>query len=271
MSPLASRVLFGLPLAAVAIFAVVRGGWLMTGLGLVAGVIATHEFCRMTRSLRPLAPAAFAGVVALIVTIHVGGLVWSLAPLLATLLVAFWLSVVAEVRQTAIVQIAVTLFGVVWIGYGIGFLIAIRDIDQPSPWSTWLVLAVLLGVWASDIFAYLGGRVFGRRKLARVISPNKTIEGLLIGLLFGTAVGFVALYNQPGSDPISPADAALIAFSVAVVAPVGDLFESYLKRDAGIKDTGRVLGGHGGVLDRIDALLFAGTVAYFVALALGRA
>ena len=270
MSPLASRILFALPLAALAIFAVVRGGWLMTGLGLVAGVIAMHEFCRMTRAQRPLAPAGFAGVVAVILVIHAGGLVWSIAALGGTLLVAFWLSAIAEVRQTAIVQIAVTLFGVVWIGYGIGFLIAIRDIDQPSPWSTWLLLAVLLGVWASDIFAYLGGRLFGRRKLARVISPNKTVEGLVIGLVLGTAVGFVALYDQPASDPISPAGAAMIAFAVAVMAPIGDLFESYLKRDAGIKDTGRLLGGHGGVLDRIDALLFAGTAAYFVALALGR-
>jgi phosphatidate cytidylyltransferase len=89
--------------------------------------------------------------------------------------------------------------------------------------------------------------------------------------VFGAAGAFFALYGQPDEDPISALNALEFAVAIAVMSPIGDLFESYLKRDMGVKDTGRVLGGHGGVLDRMDALLFAGAAAYFVALALGRA
>jgi phosphatidate cytidylyltransferase len=81
---------------------------------------------------------------------------------------------------------------------------------------------------------------------------------------------FLTLYNQPSQDPISPLNALEFAVAIAAASPVGDLFESYLKRDMGVKDTGRLLGGHGGVLDRIDGLLFAGAAAFFVALALHR-
>jgi phosphatidate cytidylyltransferase len=271
VNALASRILVAVPLAVVAILAVVAGGWPMVGLAVVGAVVAMHEFGQMTRDLRPLTIGGFAGVIAIIVTIHEGGLVWSLLPLMATLLVTFWLSAVADVRQTATVQLAVTLFGVVWIGYGIGFLVALRDIEQNSGWGETLLIAVLIGVWMSDIFAYVGGRMFGRRKLAREISPNKTVEGLLIGLLVGTATVFFWLYGRPVDDPISPLNAFEFALAIGITSPVGDLFESYLKRDWGVKDVGRLLGGHGGVLDRIDALLFAGAAAYFVALALDRA
>jgi phosphatidate cytidylyltransferase len=270
MNPLMSRVLVAVPLAVVAILAVVSGGWPMVGLAVLGAVVAFHEFGSMTRELRPLTIAGFAGVSGLIVTIHEGGLVWSLLPLLLTLLAAFWLSAIADVRQTATVQLAVTLFGVVWIGYGIGFLVAVRDVQQQSGWGETLLIAVLIGVWMSDIFAYVGGRMFGRRRLAREISPNKTVEGFLIGLLVATAAVFFWLYGQPADDPISPLNALEFALAIGLASPVGDLFESYLKRDWGVKDVGRLLGGHGGVLDRIDALLFAGTAAYFVALALGR-
>jgi len=271
VSSLVSRIVFAVPLAIVALYAVWVGGWLMTGLGVVGGLIAMHEYCGMTRELRPLTVAGFAGVAGVVIAVHRGGLVWGLAVLMAALVLAFWLSAVADVRQRATVQLSVTLFGITWIGYGIGFLIALRDIPASGGWGRTLLLAVLLGVWASDIFAYAGGRLIGRRKLAAEISPNKTVEGLIVGLVMGLAVAWLVLYNQPKHDPISPLDALLVAASIAIASPVGDLFESYLKRDMGVKDTGHLLGGHGGVLDRIDALLFAGAAAYFVALALGRA
>jgi len=270
VSGLGGRILVAVPLAVVAIAAVLIGGWPVVVVAVAVGIVAVHEFATMCRTLRPLVPAAFAGVVAIIVTTHQGGLLWSLAPLLGTLLLAFWLSAIADVRQAAVVQLGVTMLGVVWIGFGLASLVALRDISDPSRWGTELVIAVLLGVWVSDSFAYVGGRLFGRRRLASQISPNKTVEGLVIGFLLGVATVFLALYDQPKGDPISALNALEFAVAVAAAAPIGDLFESYLKRDMGIKDTGRLLGGHGGVLDRIDGLLFAGTAAYFVALALGR-
>jgi phosphatidate cytidylyltransferase len=271
VSQLASRVLIAIPLVAYAIWAVYAGGWVMVAGAVVAAVLALHEFYAMTRELRPLVPAGFAGVALLLVGIHEGGSAWAVAPLLATLVLAFWLSAVAEVRQRASVQLAVTLFGVVWVGYGLGFLVAIRDIPGPGAWGRQLLLAVFLGVWLSDTAAYGVGRMFGRRRLASQISPNKTVEGLVAGLAVGFATVFFTIYHYPNSVPLSPLHTLEVAAAVAVAAPVGDLFESYLKRDMGVKDTGHILGGHGGVLDRIDALLFAGTAAYFVALAIGRA
>jgi phosphatidate cytidylyltransferase len=270
VSNLTSRILIALVLAPVAIYAVVAGGWPMTLLALAAATIGIHEYCVITRDQRPLTIAGFVGVAGIIVAMHQGGLAWSIAALFGTLLVAFWFSAVADVRQSAVVQISVTLFGVVWIGLGLAFLVAIRDIPAPDQWGKWLVLGVLVGVWTSDIAAYVGGRLLGRHKLAKVISPNKTVEGLLIGVLTGTAAAFVVIYKQPDADPVANGHALLIALAIALASPLGDLFESYVKRDAGIKDSGRLLGGHGGVLDRIDALLFAGVAAYVMALAVGR-
>jgi phosphatidate cytidylyltransferase len=271
VSNLTSRVLVAVVLAPVAIAAVVAGGWPMALLGIAVAVIGIHEYCLLTRDQRPLTIAGFVGVTTIVVAVEQGGLVWSLAAVFGTLLLAFWLSAIAEVHQSAVVQLAVTLFGVVWIGYGIGFLVALREIPVPHEWGKWLVVGVLIGVWGSDIAAYVGGRAFGRHKLANTISPNKTVEGLAIGMAVGTVAAFIAIYKQPDAAPVANGDALLIALAIAVAAPVGDLFESYLKRDAGIKDSGRLLGGHGGVLDRVDALLFAGIAAYMAALAVGRA
>jgi phosphatidate cytidylyltransferase len=271
VSQLASRVLLAVPLAGLTIYAVLRGGWIVALPAAAAAVIASHEFAAMTRHLRPLTPVGLVGAPAVVVAVHQGGIVWGTAPLAATLVAAFWLSAVAEVRQSATVQLSVTTLGVVWIGLGFGFLVAIRDIGGPSGWGRELLLAVLLGVWGSDIAAYGAGRLVGRRKLAEQISPNKTVEGLVAGIVVGVAVVFFTLYHQPHADPLAPLHALELGLAVAVAAPAGDLFESYLKRDAGIKDTGRLLGAHGGMLDRVDALLWAAPAAYFVALAIGRA
>ena len=271
MNQLASRVLLAVPLAALTVYAVLRGGWVVAVPAAIAAVIASHEFSAMTRHLRPLTPVAVIGAAAVVVGVHRGGIAWATAPLAVTLVAAFWLSAVAEVRQSAAVQLSVTTLGVVWIGLGFGFVVAIRDIPAPSGWGRELLLAVLLGVWGSDMAAYAAGRVLGRRKLAEQISPNKTIEGLIAGLIVGVAIVFFTLYHQPHSDPLTPLHALELGLAVAIAAPAGDLFESYLKRDAGIKDSGRLLGAHGGMLDRVDALLWAAPAAYFVALAIGRA
>ena len=132
---------------------------------------------------------------------------------------------------------------------------------------TWLSLAVMLGTWASDIFAYFGGRLLGRHRLAPAISPKKTVEGFVIGLAAGIFTTWVTLYREGFTNP----QALLVGVGVALAAPLGDLFESFLKRDLGVKDSGTLLAGHGGVLDRIDALLFAGPAALAIVALLGKA
>jgi phosphatidate cytidylyltransferase len=144
--------------------------------------------------------------------------------------------------------------------------------------SPWILLATAALVWIADIAAYFAGRRFGKNKLAPAVSPGKTWEGAYGGLaavaLYGIAL---ALVSRSGSDPLGaifapaaglPAIAAMLG--LAALSIVGDLLESWMKRGAGRKDSSSLLPGHGGVLDRIDALLFAGAAAYFVALALHR-
>lgn len=264
MTPLASRVLIAIPLLVAAIYAAYVGGWVLAGGGIVVGILALHEFYAMTRQYRPLIPAGFAGLVVAIAAIHLGGVQWAGVAIPGVLLLAFWLSAVSEVRQSATAQLAVTVLGVVWIGYGLGFLVAVRDIPGPDDWGRELLLGVLIGAWVSDTAAYLFGRMFGRRRLASQISPNKTVEGLVAGLVFGFAAVFFTVYHEPTAVPLAPIHAVELALAVTIAAPLGDLFESYLKRDMGVKDTGTVLGGHGGVLDRIDSLLACAPVVWLL-------
>ena len=124
----------------------------------------------------------------------------------------------------------------------------------------------LHATFVGDSFAYFGGRLYGRTRIAPQISPGKTLEGLIAGIVGGTlAFWFAGLYQ----DWLTGPDALLMGLVVAVVAPVGDLFESLIKRDLEVKDTGRFFGAHGGVLDRLDAVLFTIVAGYYAAVALG--
>jgi phosphatidate cytidylyltransferase len=125
---------------------------------------------------------------------------------------------------------------------------------------------LLLSVWAGDTAAFFVGGLVGRHKLAPKISPGKTWEGFVAGTAATIFVAFVALYDDR-HEFLSIGQSLLLGLAIAAAAPLGDLFESLLKRDMGVKDTGRMLGGHGGVLDRIDAPLFASIAAYYVILA----
>src|ERR1019366_10288146 len=131
-----------------------------------------------------------------------------------------------------------------------------------------VAFTVLLTVWAADTFAYLAGRLLGRHKLAPSLSPGKTWEGFVVGSLVGVFVSFVALYDTRHTY-LTIWESVVLGLVVVLAAAAGDLFESMLKRDMQVKDTGRLLGGHGGVLDRIDALLFAAPAAYFLVLGFG--
>ena len=124
-----------------------------------------------------------------------------------------------------------------------------------------IIIDVLVGTFAGDTGAYLGGRMFGATPMAPTISPNKTTEGLGIGFIVGVAaVWFAGLYQ----NWLSGVDALALGVAVCAAAPVGDLFESYLKREAGTKDTGTLFGAHGGALDRLDALLFSVVMGFYV-------
>ena len=259
MTPLASRVLvaaIGLPVVLALVYA---GGWWLFALAAVAAVLALHEYSLMTRSLRPVILAAYAGSILSLLGARLGGLEWTAAGFLTTMLLAFILHWVGQTRQSATIAIASTVLGAGWIGLSLAHLLLLRDIPGNG---RLLTFAVLLAVWAGDIGAFFAGRMIGRHKLAPALSPGKTWEGFIFGAIATVFVAFVTLYRQ--DDKISIVDSIVLGLVIAVAGPLGDLFESGIKRDMQVKDSGRLLGGHGGVLDRLDAPLFAFVAAYYV-------
>lgn len=224
---------------------------------LVVAVQALREYTSMTMAGRPIAERA--GVVlvgsglylALYVRPDLGAL-WFLA---ATLAVAMLILVRAVDVPTAGARLFAAEFGVFYIG---GLLAALPLLHR-SPGPAWVALAIAV-TFANDTGAYFVGRAFGRHKMAPTLSPGKTVEGGVGGLLAGLTVTFVAgWFFMPA---LSVVDRVAIGLVAGVVGPAGDLVESLVKRTAGVKDSGRSIPGHGGVLDRIDALLFVGAYIY---------
>jgi phosphatidate cytidylyltransferase len=263
MSNAVSRLLVAAAGLPVVLGVLYLGGWWLFALLSVIAVVALHEFWLLTRPLSPLSPAGYVGALLALVGAELGGLPWMLAGVLTAFPLAFALKGISASRRSPTASISATVMGAVWVGCGLGLFLLLRDLDR----GRLAAFALLLAVWAGDTLAYLGGRVFGRHRMAPNTSPGKTWEGFVFGTTATVFVVFVALYKDRHSY-LSVGEALLLGAVIAVAAPLGDLFESMLKRDAGVKDTGSLLGGHGGMLDRLDAVLFAAPAAYYTILAL---
>jgi phosphatidate cytidylyltransferase len=260
-SDLGARVLAALPAIVFAIIIVAQGG-LVFALGVTAlGFVCMHELYEMTAAVRPVKLAGFLGLIALVLAAHYGSQFQMVLVTAAFVPAVFALTMTGPRRRSPTLAMAVTLLGVVWIGFAIAHAVLLRDLHHGDA----ILVDVLVGTFVGDTGAYFGGRMFGQRPLAPTLSPNKTVEGLLIGMVFALAgVWFAGLYQ----DWFSNTQALLLGIGVALAAPVGDLFESLIKREAGAKDTGRLFGAHGGALDRLDAALFAIPVGYYIWVAL---
>jgi phosphatidate cytidylyltransferase len=255
-SDLGNRVLVAIPALALALTMVVLGGTVfLVGIA-VFGLICLHELFSMFARARPARLAGFVGFLGLLAAASLGDRETILLVFMACLPLVFVVAVNQRGGAGA-PGISVTVLGLAWIGLALAHAILLRDLDHGGA----LVFAVLLGTFVGDTGAYLGGRAFGRRKLAPSISPNKTVEGLLIGIVIGTAAVWWAGLSQ---EWLGGEKGALLGLSIAIAAPIGDLFESYLKRDAGTKDTGTLFGPHGGALDRLDAVLFVAVAGFYV-------
>ncbi len=266
MSPLLSRIAViaaGLPLV---LFAAYYGGWALLALVAAGALLALHELYRMARALRPLVLAGYGGALAAVLGASWGGPEWMLGGFTLTLLLAFAFAAISETRQSTTVAVATTVLGAAWIGLGLGFLILVRDLE---PDGRLVLITVLLTVFVADTFAYVGGRLAGRHKLAPGISPGKTWEGFVAGVAGGVLTTWLALNGEPIG--IDGWEAFALGGVIVLAAVSGDLFESMVKRDLGVKDSGRVLMGHGGILDRVDSIVFAGPAVYFAVLALTQA
>jgi phosphatidate cytidylyltransferase len=265
MSPLFSRLLVVVVLLPVVIGLVYLGGWWLFALGLVGGLLALHELYEMARELRPLVLGGYLGFIVTLLALQLGGVEWMLGGLLAAFVFAFVVYGLGGVRQSATQSFGITLLGVAWVGGGIGCLLLIRDIPE---FGFWAVIAVLFTVFAADTGAFFVGRTFGRHSMAPAISPKKSWEGLVGGVLAAVGMAFVILYKDRDEFLTIP-QSLVLGLVIAIAAVLGDLFESAVKRDLDVKDSGRLLGGHGGMLDRLDSLLWAGPAAYFTILAFG--
>lgn len=173
-------------------------------------------------------------------------------------------------RHGAVAEWALTLGGALYIGGLLGFLILLRALEtplrngllaplQPQPGAAWIAL-VLMATWGQDVFAYFVGKRWGRRRMAPSLSPRKTWEGAAGGMLGALAGAFLALALF--GLPLSLWATALIGVVAGIAGPIGDLSESFIKRQAGLKDAGTLIPGHGGILDRIDSVLFSAPAIY---------
>lgn len=260
-SDLRARVLVAIPAAVAALFLIVQGGEIFAFGALALGLIGLHEYYRMTDSVEPVKLVGFLALIALVFTALYGDRGQVLMVLLAALPVTFIFVVLKAPRSSPIVTVAITLLGIYWIGIAIAHAVMLREL----PHGDGVLIDILIATFLGDTGAYLGGKAFGQRKLATKISPNKTVEGLLIGMATAVAAcWFAGLYQ----DWLSSTDALLIGVAAAVFAPLGDLFESLIKRDAGVKDSGTLFGAHGGALDRLDAAFFSIVAGYYVWLAM---
>ncbi len=254
-SELGGRVLVAVPALAVALFLVIEGG-LVFALGLfVLGAVCMHELYAMWARTHPVRLAGYLSLAGLLAAGLYGTQFQVLLVAVISLPLLFALTLAQP--HPSLGGLALTLLGIFWIGLALTHAVMLRGL----PHGIGIVLDVLAGVFLGDTGAYLGGRMFGRRPLAPAISPNKTVEGLVIGMAFAVlGVWIAGRYQEwlPGTH------ALVLGLGVAVSAPVGDLFESFVKREAGVKDSGRLFGPHGGALDRLDAVLFAAVTSYYV-------
>jgi phosphatidate cytidylyltransferase len=265
-SELLSRVLIGVPAAVLAVIFVDIGGlgWML--LMAILACACLYELYRMLDGWRPVPFVGFVVAIGMCVAARYGTLADVVGVALISLPLVFLAILNRGQSEDGAVTIASTLLGVLWIAFPFACAVLLRQL--PGSVGKGILIDVMVGTFLGDTAAYLGGRLFGRHPLAPSISPNKTIEGLGCGAL-ATIVSVVVagLYQQTW---LPHSTALLLGIALAIIAPVGDLFESLIKRDIGVKDAGSMFGAHGGALDRLDAVVFTVVVGYYIAIHVAR-
>jgi phosphatidate cytidylyltransferase len=237
---------------------VVLGGYWLLGLALILAVLGLHEYYTL---LRPYRPNPLVGLLSGIATV-LGAFYWGLEGLLVglvvlTVLTFFW-SLGGELGAHLVGRMALTGFGIVWVAIGFAYVLLIRDLNHGMA----LTILLLACTMVNDTFAYFIGRAFGRHRMAPRISPNKSVEGAIGGIIGSILAAVVVKIYSPW---LEWEPALVLGLAIGIVGQWGDLFESAVKRDFRVKDSGKILPGHGGILDRFDAVLFASFVTYWLA------
>ncbi len=252
--------LWGIPLLIAAIWFNKPLPW-FTVLVAIWGLLAVFEFYKLVAGAKGQPLTYF-------------GLIWTLLfilsphfnyaftiPLLLTsavVLPLIWLLARPQ-KEGAFISWAWTIAGILYIGWLLSHLVALRSLDDGRNW----VFLALFTNFGSDTAAFFIGRALGRHKLAPSISPGKTWEGAIAGILGAIIVSLLFTIPSPLSLPLGYGKAIVLGLLVSIFGQLGDLVESLFKRNMGVKDSGRLLPGHGGALDRIDSVVFAGVVVYY--------
>jgi phosphatidate cytidylyltransferase len=256
-----ARIAWAVPWIAIAVTIIIVGGELFAVAMVGLACVGLFELFQMAKPARPFLVLSFAAAAALAATAYYGSQFQMMIALMATGPALFLAAVVRPDREGVTVSIAITILGIVWIAIPFAHAILLRELPHHG---AALLVDVLVATFVTDTAAYAGGRMFGRHRFAPTLSPNKTVEGLAFGFVGGTlGFWFAGLYQ----DWLPGIDALVMGMCVAALAPIGDLFESMIKRDLGIKDSGTIFGPHGGLLDRLDAVLFTIVAGYYLAIA----
>jgi phosphatidate cytidylyltransferase len=274
VSELTRRVLFAVIAAPASIAIIYFGDWALAIVLSVLAALAAWELFRMARETGalPLEPAGIGLAALLPIAVHAQRLgIYTLSNTAIVTMVLLLFASTIWLRGPAgkpLSSVAITAFGVLYAGL-FSYIYALRyhDYAVGAAAGTALVFLPVLLTWTTDVGAYAFGRTFGRKKLIPSISPGKTVEGAVGGL--GLAIVICLLYVRFILMPyaqlgLTIQGAVLFAIVISVAAQTGDLAESLLKREAGVKDSSRIIPGHGGILDRFDSLLFVMPVAFLL-------
>jgi phosphatidate cytidylyltransferase len=253
------RVLSGAAFIVVALTCIWLGGVAHIAMITFFALLCVRELCRLF-ALKGYAPATLIITASVLLMNLMAGFMGPtyMAPVFTFSAIAILVWLLARRRPRAgIADIATSWFALIYVGFLPCHLILVRNL--PDPYGLQFTILLNTCIWATDIFAYFGGRLFGRTKLLEAVSPKKTIEGSVTGFVFAGALG--GLWAWLFSIPLIHGFA--LGVIVSVVAQIGDLTESLLKRDAGTKDSGTAIPGHGGILDRLDSYLLTGAAVYY--------
>ena len=263
------RILTALVLVVICLPGIIFGGIFYFVLMTIFLVGGAWEYVRMYRAVQyePNEILTVGGVLA-IATARVF-FVEAVMPLFAALiLLAMTVHLIAfeRGRDQAALDFCVTVAGIVYIGWLGSYLLDLRNLDQ----GVWWLMLILPMVWAGDTGAYSIGAVYGKHKMSPRLSPKKSWEGYFAGVFTSVLVGaffayaFSSMGPQPLNGLINPMQGALLGLFIGAVAPLGDLGESMLKRQSGLKDSSNIFPGHGGFLDRIDSWIWGAAIGYFL-------
>ncbi len=265
LSSLSQRILVAIVLIPLGVGLIALGGWFYSLFIMLILGIAAWEYWRLFGSggYQPSAVLLVGGTVAM----QLARVVWGVASAEALLALGVMAAMAWQVfsyarsEKTAALDFNINLGGLLYIGWLGSFLISLRNL----PDGTWWFMTVLPAIWLADAGAYLVGSRIGRHRMAASISPKKSWEGYIAGIvtgILGTAA-LAALWHLR-APAVTVEKALVIGAVVSVLSPLGDLGESMLKRGFGVKDTSQILPGHGGIMDRIDSWLWAAPIGYYI-------